>query len=561
MSATLTTVKPKVARAVWPNAGVRQRYRQRLISLIREMAGSVEYWVQAQRRSDPPELAEDALPSVEMRKAFRELAERWQGRFDDMAPKVAESFLKNQFRGTDAAMRQALRDAGWSIKFTLTPAMRDAFEASLAENVGLIRSIPAEYLQQVEGIVMRNYTSGRDLKSMAAEIRERFGVAANRAVLISRDQSNKANAVVQKARQQELGIEEFQWLHSHAGKEPRSTHLAMNGKRFPVSQGAWDSKEGAYVFPGELINCFPETSEVQFADFVSKAYRRFYCGELSEIVTKSGKTIRATPNHPILTPNGWIAIGRLKEGDDVFCVPDNRLRTEGLHTSSSAVSKENIDRAVPTFAEVFRSLAQSGNAAYSEVSHTANFHGDGRANGNVDVVFSARPLRFGMKPRTAKQFKQFALAVAYDTATILGSLGQFFSTAFNSSYRVMCGLGEPMSSLNTLPRHADTVSLTTPANLPTGSDNASNDRLAVDDVLFGEREHASAILMFDPQPERVIQINRVSYKGYVCNLETRHGFYLTGNIIAHNCRCVGRSVLPFTPSVSRASAEASSSRK
>ena len=247
--------KVKAIRAIWPNAGIRQRYQRRMVALIREMADSVEYWLQAQRKAAPPILATDSTPAEQMQFEFRKLAERWQGKFDDMAPKVAESFLTNQFRGTSAAMRMALREAGWSIEFTMTPAMRDAFEASLAENVGLIKSIPSQYLQEVEGIVMRNYAAGRDLKSMAAEIRARYHVAANRAVLISRDQANKCSAVVQRARQQELGIVEFQWLHSHAGKEPRSTHVAMNGKRFPVSQGAWDSKEGAYVFPGELINC------------------------------------------------------------------------------------------------------------------------------------------------------------------------------------------------------------------------------------------------------------------------------------------------------------------
>ena len=231
------------------------RYQRALMSLISQMSASVEYWLTAQRRSDPPELAQDALPAAEMRKELRKLSKRWQDKFDGMAPKVAESFLKNQFKGTDAAMRQALRDAGWSIEFTMTPAMRDAFEASLAENVGLIRSIPQRYLQEVEGIVMRNYAAGRDLKSMAADIRARYHVAANRAVLIARDQSNKANAVVQKARQTELGIKEAVWLHSHAGREPRPTHVAMNQKRYPVAKGMWDSAVQKFIWPGELIGC------------------------------------------------------------------------------------------------------------------------------------------------------------------------------------------------------------------------------------------------------------------------------------------------------------------
>ena len=231
------------------------RYQRALMSLISQMSASVEYWLTAQRRSDPPELAQDALPAAEMRKELRKLSKRWQDKFDGLAPKVAESFLKNQFKGTDAAMRQALRDAGWSIEFTMTPAMRDAFEASLAENVGLIRSIPQRYLQEVEGIVMRNYAAGRDLKSMAAEIKSRFEVTANRAVLISRDQANKANAVVQKARQTELGITEAIWLHSHAGREPRPTHVAMNQKRYLIAKGMWDSAVGKYVWPGTEIGC------------------------------------------------------------------------------------------------------------------------------------------------------------------------------------------------------------------------------------------------------------------------------------------------------------------
>ena len=248
-------IKQKVARPVFANVAVKRRYQKRMIALIREMAASVEYWIVAQRSRNPPEMAQDALPSAEIQRELRKLSKRWQGKFDEMAPKIAESFLKNQFRGTDSAFRQALRDAGWSIEFTLTPAMRDAFEASLAQNVGLIRSIPEQYLQQVEGIVMRNYASGRNLKSMAEEIRGRFHVAADRAVLIARDQSNKANSVVQKARQRELGITEAIWLHSHAGREPRPTHVAMNGKRYLVDKGMWDSAVGKWVFPGEEINC------------------------------------------------------------------------------------------------------------------------------------------------------------------------------------------------------------------------------------------------------------------------------------------------------------------
>lgn len=247
--------KRKVARAVWPNAGTRARYQKQMLNEIGRMAASVEYWLQAQFRKEPPVLAEDASPAEEMRKRLEKLKERWEDRFAEMAKTVAESFLRNQFKGTDVAMRAALRDAGWAVEFTMTPAMRDAFQASLAENVGLIRSIPARYFEQVEGIVMRSYAAGRDLGTMVKDLRTLYPKAADRAVLIARDQSNKANATVQQARQIELGITEAIWMHSHAGKEPRPTHVAMNGKRYQVDKGMWDKDVQAWILPGQLINC------------------------------------------------------------------------------------------------------------------------------------------------------------------------------------------------------------------------------------------------------------------------------------------------------------------
>lgn len=242
-----------VARSVPANRGIEARYRRRMLTLINSMVTSVEHAVIVAYRTDAPVIAQDASPVETMRKVLKKLGERWIKRFDDYAPKIAEEYLKGSFKATDSAMRLALKDAGWSVKFEMTPTVQEAFWASLAENVGLIRSIPQEYLQQVEGAVMRSYTRGRDLAAMVKDIRRIYPKAANRAALISRDQSNKANAVVTQARQIELGIVEAIWMHSHAGKTPRPDHLAANGKRYKVAEGCLIS--GEYIFPGELINC------------------------------------------------------------------------------------------------------------------------------------------------------------------------------------------------------------------------------------------------------------------------------------------------------------------
>lgn len=247
--------KPTVARSVHANRGLEIRYQKQIMSLIRELEEDTGLIVSAYRNSPPLLITMDASPVVSMRKLLSDLGTRWIKRFDRAAPKIAAAYLKGQFKATDSAMQQALKDAGWAIKFEMTPAVKEAFEASLAENVGLIRSIPQEYLKQVEGVVMRSYTVGRDLHTMVKDLRKLYPAAANRAILISRDQSNKANAVVTRARQLELGIVEAIWMHSHAGKVPRPTHLAMNGRRYKVAEGMYDPAVDRFVFPGELINC------------------------------------------------------------------------------------------------------------------------------------------------------------------------------------------------------------------------------------------------------------------------------------------------------------------
>lgn len=252
-------VKPKTVRAVHANRGIEAKYRKALQRMIAEMVGSVEYWLTAGYRKAPPRMAalvehaQDASPSDRMRKILDELAKRWIERFDEYAPKLAEAYLQGMFKASDSAFRQALKEAGWTVEFKMTPAIRDAFNASLNENVGLIRSIPEKYLQQVEGVVMRSYSAGRDLETMVKDLKQLYPGASHRAELIARDQSNKANAVVNRARQMELGITEAIWMHSHAGKTPRPEHVAADGKRYKIAEGC--KIDGEYIQPGEEINC------------------------------------------------------------------------------------------------------------------------------------------------------------------------------------------------------------------------------------------------------------------------------------------------------------------
>jgi len=265
-----------VLRNVATNRGIEAKYRKALQRMIAEMHGSIEYWLTAGYRKYPPrmaglvEQAQDAAipgenakflqgyasaysPAAKIKKILDNLAKRWIDKFEESAPVIADAYLKSMFKASDNSFNKALKDAGWAVDFKMTQTVRDAFTASLEENVWLIKTIPRKYFQEIQGIVMRSYSAGRDLQTMVKDIQELYSAIGNRAVLIARDQSNKANAVVTRARQLELGITEAIWLHSHAGKNPRPDHVAANGKKYKIAEGCKIS--GKFIQPGEEINC------------------------------------------------------------------------------------------------------------------------------------------------------------------------------------------------------------------------------------------------------------------------------------------------------------------
>jgi SPP1 gp7 family putative phage head morphogenesis protein len=249
-------LRNNVLKPLHPNVGIEMEYRRRLLKLIEAMHNSIEYWITSKYKNNEPVIAQDAVtPASSLRIALAKLVRRWQRRFDLAAKELAEYFTDDVSERTDERMKRILKDGGFSVKFTMTPAMQDIARATVNANVSLIKSIPQQYLRNVEGIVMRSVQSGRDLGQLSKDLQKQFGVTKRRAALISRDQNNKASSAFQRARQQELGITRAIWMHSHGGKEPRPTHVKMDGKSYDINKGMWDPAVKEFIFPGQLINC------------------------------------------------------------------------------------------------------------------------------------------------------------------------------------------------------------------------------------------------------------------------------------------------------------------
>lgn len=247
----------RVLRPVRPNLGIEIAYRNKLTSLVDQMSASVLYWLSASYRANTPRMAQDETPADALRRSIRKSASQWTKRFDAASEQLGDYFALSVEKRSSDALRKILRDGGISVEFKMTAAMRDVVDATVHANVSLIKSIPSQYFDQVEGIVMRGVQTGRDVGQVTKDLEGRLGVTKRRAAFIALDQNNKATAAFNKVRLTEVGITEAIWMHSGGGREPRPTHLkaGREGTRYTISEGWLDPAVGKHIQPGELIHC------------------------------------------------------------------------------------------------------------------------------------------------------------------------------------------------------------------------------------------------------------------------------------------------------------------
>lgn len=245
----------KILRAIQPNAGVRAWYRKRLLKELDEMQRSVAYWLEAAYRRREDEIVGDSSPARDLLSVFGSSMRRWMRRWDTLADWLGRRVVEKIDDSTTTSMREAFKAAGFTVKFDRTRNLNSVTEAYISWNVGLIKSIGREYLDDVRGIVMEGVGMGRDLGYISEQLGNRYNITKRRAKLIARDQTDKATQAIRRVRDEYLGITEGIWVHLPGQKTSRETHVAMNGKRFNLKEGLYDSAVKRNVLPGELVAC------------------------------------------------------------------------------------------------------------------------------------------------------------------------------------------------------------------------------------------------------------------------------------------------------------------
>jgi hypothetical protein len=196
--------------------------------------------------------------------------------------------------------------------------------------------------------------------------------SSSRSLTISLTEGSRAAIEANRQSFVEQGVEQWEWSVNDPEDEDC---LENDGEVVDIGEDFPSGDAQPPVHP----NCFPAGVLVQSPQVVG-AIERWYEGEMVELTTSEGIVLPATPNHPILTPNGWVAAGLLEVGQEVIHYPN--FKREALVYPN--------DDYIPTCIEkVVHAFSRSGSVTTREVPVTAmDFHGDGVGSDSA-IILSA----------------------------------------------------------------------------------------------------------------------------------------------------------------------------
>lgn len=327
-------------------------------------------------------------------------------------------------------------------------------------------------------------------------------------------------------------------------------------------------------------NCFPGETLVSAPTGVRASDSRWYEGELVVIHTASGNELSATPNHPVLTPEGWVAAGDLQVGQHVL------RYGKGVETVVDAGPGDVQVEA--RIGEVHDALRKASPVPPMRVpASPEQFHGDG-GDSQVEVVLAHGLLRNGVLPSGGEHGADGVLVPSVADQAFLpgaGAPGHGLLCEGHAAGGLVGGgsdrlplfgshsVGSPLGGnaavgtdamgqenladarlrateagddfglVESVVVQADNLAV--PRGVPllghSGGTEASVQGVSAD--TDGGRDLARA-LSGDVALDSVVEVERRDFAGHVYNLQTGGGWYTAQGIVVHNCTHAVSAYLP-----------------
>ena len=350
----------------------------------------------------------------------------------------------------------------------------------------------------------------------------------------------------------------------------RPAHLALNRIVLPIDHPFWLTH-----YPPLGFRCFLPDTRIDGASH--GAIKRFYSGKIVKLVTKSGRELRVTANHPILTSRGWVIAELIKQGDNLIAYdrPVESLNANGL------TRKVYNDELIPTAENLFKTFV--GHALTIGKASSFKLNGNLFASDSeihIDVIDDGLSIKIDSNEGKGVEQRMFVIrndgtcfetikacgtpdsgcvvadiVLSQDAINITGrgvesssdfTLADILRLIEIEDSKLQLSIGVPTGipgsralTLNSTWSLFDGLPLDRFGLASSSQDNTlfeelSSNGLSDDSGLFGYliNTHASHVAT-DP----VINVIEDSYSGHVYDFQSDSGLLSADGIITHNCRC------------------------
>lgn len=223
-----------------PSRAIANTYARELSALIRAMINDYRGVVDIYRDKRGQITGDDAWLTTDVEQRFARLGKKWQSEFEKYAKGKAPALIRKILRQSDTQVKRILKNHLSDKYFelignTVPMPLRQVMRANVAENVALIKSIPVQFAERIEGAIYRAITGGGTLKEITSVLHKSGAKSLRRAKLIAGDQTRKVFTTLAVKRMEQVGIQKYKWVHTHAGKTHRPYHLrkwdGVSGKK------------------------------------------------------------------------------------------------------------------------------------------------------------------------------------------------------------------------------------------------------------------------------------------------------------------------------------------
>lgn len=427
--------------------------------------------------------------------------------------------------------QETIEALGSDLAMELTGVLREWVNQTAGKLIAQVNETTRANIARTlrDGIV-----DGEKIEQLTARVRSVFQQASQvRAKRIAMTESTRAAGAGNLGGLNQAGMRQKQWLTTLDGSE-RETHAALDGQvqltgnPFVSSSGATAQAPGDFGIAGEDVNCFVPETEVR-GEFVG-GLKALYAGDVVTIETRRGNRLTVTPNHPVLTPQGFRPAHAVNEGDDLIAYGDCVKLTTGRPAD------EHEQQMPASIEEVFGTLRKFSPHLRTRLG-AEHLHGDAaRVQGDVEVVVTDVALRRDFVAKLREHALYGVLMEAADLRAGRGTFGEAVERVLLSAPAGPSGAALALHSLAVLLERLplQTLRVGSPTDLDASLTEAPRDRGAVNAGLVREFLHAHTGLV---ERDEVVDVRYGEFRGHVYDLQSVNSLIVANGLVVSNCRC------------------------